>query len=74
MDDDNPSECGWRYTHGLNPRNPRSAANEAHRPPWIPEGVSVMKSIGAPTYAPIVLATAVPGVRMFGDDDSEEQP
>jgi hypothetical protein len=36
--DDEPGECEWRYTHGLNPRNPRSADNEKRRPPWIPEG------------------------------------
>lgn len=29
--------CGWSYTHGLNPRNPRAAANEAKRPAWLPE-------------------------------------
>jgi len=36
LDDD--GECGWRYTHGLNPKNPRAAANERRRPAWIPEG------------------------------------
>lgn len=35
---DDAGECGWRYTHGLNPANPRAAENERHRPPWIPEG------------------------------------
>lgn len=27
----------WAYTHGLNPANPRAAANEQRRPPWLPE-------------------------------------
>ena len=35
--DDEPGACEWRYTHGLNPRNPRAAQNEKRRPPWIPE-------------------------------------
>lgn len=26
--------CKWRYTFGLNSRNPRAAANEACKPPW----------------------------------------
>jgi hypothetical protein len=30
--------CGWGYTWGLNPRNPRSVSNETRRPPWIAEG------------------------------------
>lgn len=30
--------CGWSYTWGLNPRNPRSVPNEDRWPPWIPEG------------------------------------
>jgi hypothetical protein len=34
--DDKPTGCDWRYTHGLNPRNPRAEANEHHRPPWLP--------------------------------------
>jgi hypothetical protein len=29
--------CGWSYTWGLNPRNPRAAGNASRRPPWIPE-------------------------------------
>lgn len=28
-------DCRWRYTLGLNPGNPRSAENEAGRPPWM---------------------------------------
>lgn len=28
--------CTWHYTNGLNPRNPRPAANEANRPDWMP--------------------------------------
>jgi len=28
-------DCKWDYTAGLNPRNPRSADNEARRPRWI---------------------------------------
>ena len=27
--------CDWVYTYGLNPLNPRSAANEANRPDWL---------------------------------------
>lgn len=27
--------CGWSYTEGLNPQNPRAAANEANRPDWL---------------------------------------
>lgn len=34
--DQPPKECGWSYTNGLNPRNPRAAANEANRPDWMP--------------------------------------
>jgi hypothetical protein len=30
------NECGWSYTNGLNPRNPRAAENEANRPDWMP--------------------------------------
>ncbi len=30
--------CGWGYTWGLNPRNPRSVSNETRRPPWIAAG------------------------------------
>jgi hypothetical protein len=30
--------CGWSYTWGLNPRNPRSVRNEECRPPWIEPG------------------------------------
>lgn len=26
--------CGWSWTDGLNPRNPRAEANEAKRPTW----------------------------------------
>jgi hypothetical protein len=33
--DDN-SQCGWEYTHGLNPKNPRAADNERYRPQWLP--------------------------------------
>ena len=28
-------DCGWSYTDGLNPRNPRSVENEKHRPSWL---------------------------------------
>lgn len=31
-----PTECGWKYTNGLNPRSPRTGANEANRPDWMP--------------------------------------
>jgi hypothetical protein len=27
-------ECNWSWTEGLNPRNPRAAANDASRPSW----------------------------------------
>jgi hypothetical protein len=29
--------CPWSYTQGLNPHSPRTAANETHRPQWLPE-------------------------------------
>lgn len=29
------NECDWRFVHGLNSGNPRSAKNEAARPPWL---------------------------------------
>ena len=32
-------DCGWDFTQGLNPRNPRAAANEAQRPPWLRAGL-----------------------------------
>jgi hypothetical protein len=35
---DDIGDCDWRYTHGLNPGNPRTAKNEEFRPPWLPEG------------------------------------
>ena len=54
LDDD--GECGWRYTHGLNPRNPRAAANEEARPPWIPAGQACGE-------------WRVPGVPMIGTDE-----
>lgn len=30
--------CGWTYTWGLNPRNPKSVGNEERRPLWIEVG------------------------------------
>lgn len=27
--------CDWRYTHGLNPKNPRSIAEQTKRPQWL---------------------------------------
>lgn len=27
--------CTWKYTHGLNPKNPRAAYNETFRPAWL---------------------------------------
>jgi hypothetical protein len=35
LDDDTDCQCMWRYTHGLNPRNPRHAHCERSRPTWI---------------------------------------
>lgn len=35
------AECGWSYTEGLNPRNPRAAENEMTRPAWLPVPVEV---------------------------------
>lgn len=32
--EDEGSGCGWRWTMGLNPRNPRSAQNDKRRPNW----------------------------------------
>jgi hypothetical protein len=57
---DDAGECGWRYTHGLNPRNPRAAANEERRPPWIPAGQEL---------GPALSAWVCPGVPMLGSDD-----
>ena len=28
-------ECNWRYTHGLNKRNPRWAKHQESRPAWL---------------------------------------
>lgn len=69
--DDEPGECEWRYTHGLNPRNPRAAENEKRRPPWLPPGLSVMQDVpaGGPGSYPLVLAKAVRGVALIGSDD-----
>jgi hypothetical protein len=52
--------CNWDYTHGLNPGNPRSAVNEKHRPPWLPETLSFSEH-GFPQIRP--------RVREIGDDD-----
>lgn len=46
--DDKPTACRWEYTHGLNPLNPRSAANEARRPPWIPASQPFTENWRAP--------------------------
>jgi hypothetical protein len=35
----NGNDYCWNYTHGLNPGNPRSVANDARRPPWLPEKI-----------------------------------
>lgn len=34
-DDEIDDDCGWSYTHGLNPGNPRAAENARHCPPWL---------------------------------------
>lgn len=34
---DSPAPCDWSYTHGLNPNNPRFAAEQESRPDWLPE-------------------------------------
>jgi hypothetical protein len=59
-----PGTCGWRYTHGLNSRNPRSAANEAVRPAWL-EGHALVQG-------PLRLVSALPGIRMLGADDEDD--
>jgi hypothetical protein len=69
--DDSPGTCAWEYTHGLNPRNPRSAANEAKRPAWIPEGLSVNQRAGGSDFMPLVLATALPGVPWACDREDD---
>jgi hypothetical protein len=73
MDDDEPGVCDWIYVHGLNPRNPRWAHNEARRPAWIPPGRDCVQTVYAksPPGYPISLAMAVPGVRMLGDHGDE---
>ena len=45
--------CGWDFTHGLNPGNPRSPANEAKRPSWL---------VGDPQAGEHGLLLATPGV------------
>lgn len=37
-DSDDPL-CYWSYTEGLNPDNPKAAANELNRPDWLPPAV-----------------------------------
>lgn len=66
--DDDPPEpvCDWRYTHGLNPRNPRAAANEACRPSWIPQGLSVVQPVQEKPL-PLSIVSAVSGVRAIWD-------
>ena len=27
--------CGWKYRHGLNPKNPLSEENEKNKPEWL---------------------------------------
>jgi len=34
-EDDRVDGCGWEYTDGLNPANPKSPANEEARPSWL---------------------------------------
>lgn len=38
LDDPDDEGCGWSYTWGLNPRNPRSLKNEEFRPLFIAPG------------------------------------
>lgn len=35
LDDDDPCECTWNYTHGLNKHNPRYAKEQELRPDWL---------------------------------------
>lgn len=59
--DENPGTCRWEYTHGLNPGNPRAAQNEAQRPAWLGDHQLVQGPLG--------MVTALPGVRMIGEDE-----
>lgn len=43
----NEDECDWGYTQGLNPGNPRSPLNEAHRPPWALQGDQPNRAVRA---------------------------
>lgn len=52
---DDIGDCDWRYTHGLNPANPRAAKNEESRPPWLPESQSAEGG-----------EWVMPGVKMLG--------
>lgn len=57
-------DCAWTYIHGLNPRNPRSSANESRRPEWL---------AGHQLYSPppLSMAQPLPGVKeLWGEDDS----
>lgn len=64
LEDDAPAgACQWEYTHGLNPGNPRSPANEASRPAWLGDHQLVQ--------GPLRLVTALPGIRMIGTDDDD---
>lgn len=54
-------ECDWSYVDGLNPRNPRSAANVARRPAWLV----------TPDGGPLGLVGGMPGVPSRWDDDDD---
>lgn len=55
-------DCDWHYDHGLNPRNPRAAANEAKRPAWLPEKVPIGRVLRDPVAHPEVRS-------VWSDDD-----
>ena len=47
-------DCGWEYIDGLNPRNPKSEANEAKRPTWLKDHQLITSNRDV---------VAIPGVR-----------
>lgn len=47
-------DCGWSYTHGLNPKNPRFNTEQKRKPDWIDD-----KWLGTD---PITTASDVPNL------------
>jgi hypothetical protein len=43
--------CGWSWTQGLNPRNPRAADNDAKRPSWAAQSREAAAEFGSSEQA-----------------------